>query len=153
MHYHKFEIEFVDVMLCNFWRSLHFIDLNVMMLCISAQCKSVWKPHANLPDNPVNHTSAANHFQICWGPPGAKQSALRLYHSILRCFFPDNQILELLRPQRRYMGDIESSWNLCAALQETWCHILTAVVHTVPQPQFIWSIIFIFVTVKRFATS
>jgi len=46
-----------------------------------------------------------------------------------------------------------SSWDLCATLQETWCRILTEVVHMVPKPQAISSIIFVFVTVTRFATS
>jgi len=44
-----------------------------------------------------------------------------------------------------------SSWNLCAALRESWCHILTAVFHRVPQPQGISSIVFVFVTVTWFA--
>jgi hypothetical protein len=39
------------------------------------------------------------------------------------------------------------------ALQETWCHILTAVVLRVPQPQGISFIIFVFVTVTIFASA
>jgi hypothetical protein len=47
--------------------------------CItSAKRKSVWKPHANLPDTPVKFTSAFKYFQMFTGPPGAKQSTLRL---------------------------------------------------------------------------
>jgi len=75
--------------------------------------------------------------------------------------------LELLRPLHRSAGDFESSGDLCAGLQETsraaetsaqalretWCHILTAVDLRVPQPQGISFIIFVFVTVTRFATS
>jgi len=55
------------------------------ILTSSAKCKSVRKPHANLPDTPVALTSASKYFQILSGPPGALQSALRLCKSVLRC--------------------------------------------------------------------
>jgi len=48
----------------------------------SAQCKSVWKPYANLPDTPVALTSASKYFQMLPAPPGALGSALRLCKSI-----------------------------------------------------------------------
>jgi len=44
------------------------------------------------------------------------------------------------------------SWDRGAALRETWCHIFKAVVLRVPKSQGISYIIFIFVTVTRFAT-
>jgi len=54
--------------------------------CTSAKCKSVWKPHPNLPDTRGGLASASMFFQMLPGPPGAEQSALRLCKSILRCF-------------------------------------------------------------------
>ena len=104
--------------------------------CTSAKCKSVRKPHAILPDTPDNLTSASKYFQMLPDPPGAKQSALRLCKSILRCSWKylklwrclqdamrfnlqNSQILELLRPLRRSAEDFEGSWDCCAALQDT----------------------------------
>jgi len=77
------------------------------------------------------------------------------------------EILELLTPLCRSAGDFKSSWDhstglqetsraaetSAQALRETWCHILTPVVLGVPQPQGISSVIFVFATVTRFATS
>jgi len=51
----------------------------------SAKCKSVRKPHANLPYTPAALTSASKYFQMLPAPTGALQSALRLCKSILRC--------------------------------------------------------------------
>jgi len=45
------------------------------------------------------------------------------------------------------------SLDRCPALRETWCRILKTVVLRVPLSQGISSIIFVFVTVTRFATS
>jgi len=39
------------------------------------------------------------------------------------------------------------------ALRETWCNILTAVVLRIPQPQGKVFMIFVFVTLTRFATA
>jgi hypothetical protein len=50
----------------------------------SAKCNSVWKQHGNLPDTPVDLTGVPKLLQMLPGPPGAKQSALRLWKSILR---------------------------------------------------------------------
>jgi hypothetical protein len=50
----------------------------------SAKCKSVRKPHANLPDTTVNLTSASTYFQMLPGPSAATNSALTLCKSILR---------------------------------------------------------------------
>jgi len=51
----------------------------------SAKCNSVRKPHTILPDTLGYLTSAFKYFQMLPDPPGAKQSALRLCNSILRC--------------------------------------------------------------------
>jgi hypothetical protein len=51
----------------------------------SAKCKLDRKLHANLPDTPIDLTSASKYFQMLPDPPGAKQSALRLCKSIHRC--------------------------------------------------------------------
>jgi len=53
----------------------------------------------------------------------------------------------------RCAGLWESSWDHCAALRETWCCILTAVVLKVPSAQGMSSILFVFYTVTRFAIS
>jgi len=137
---------------------------------ISAKCKSVQMPQANLPDTAADLTSASKYFQMLPGPPGAEQSALRLHTSILRGFWKhlqlwrciqhaptfeycNSQILEQLRPLCKSTGDFESSIDLCAHLQKSGCCILTAVDCRVPEPQGILSFTFIFVTVTRFSTS
>jgi len=103
---------------------------------ISAKCKSVGMPHANVPDTPVHLTSSPKHFPMLPGPPRAKQSALRLCKRILRCSWKylqlwmciqdakifdiyDSSILQQLRPLLRSAGDFKTSWDPCAALQET----------------------------------
>jgi len=53
----------------------------------SAWCKAVPKKHANLPDTPVDISSAAKYFLILPGPLCAKQCALNLGRSSLRCFW------------------------------------------------------------------
>jgi len=62
------------------------------------------------------------------------------------------ETLGQLRPPCRFLEDIESSWDLYAALQVTWSFILTVVDLSVPQPQGILTIIFAFVADTRFAT-
>ena len=115
----------------------------------SAKCKSVQKPHANLPDIPVALTSASKYFTMLPGPAGALQSALRHCKSILRCpwkhlqswrciqdatrmDYEDSQILEQVRPLHGSVGDFESSWDCCTAVRDTWCCILQALVPRVP---------------------
>jgi len=44
----------------------------IIFVFASAQCKSVWKAHTNLPDTPVNLASALNPFQMLPDPPAAK---------------------------------------------------------------------------------
>jgi len=55
------------------------------MIAVSAKCISVRKKHAILPDTPGILTSASKYFYMLPDPPGAKQSALRLCNSSLRC--------------------------------------------------------------------
>jgi len=109
---------------------------SVFCLFSSAKCKSVWKPHADLPDTPDTLNSAATYFQILRSPLGALQCALRLCKNILRCSWKhlqlcrciqqamryhywDGQTFELLRPLPRSAGDFESTWELSAGLRET----------------------------------
>ena len=130
----------------------------------------VQKPHTNLPDTLVDFTSAPKCFQMFPDPHGANQSALKLCKRILKCSWKhlqlwrcvqdairfdwyNNEVLQLLRPLPRCAGDFERSWDLWAALHNTWCRIVTAVVLEVRWPHGISSIIFIFVTVTRFAAS
>jgi len=61
--------------------------------------------------------------------------------------------LEQLRPLCGSVWDFWSSWDHCAALQETWCRILTVVVPRVPWACGMLSNMVVFVTVTRFATS
>jgi len=50
----------------------------------SAECKSVWKQHASLPDTAGNLPSPSKYFSIFQDPPGARQGALKLCKSISR---------------------------------------------------------------------
>jgi len=133
----------------------------------SAKYKSVQKLHKNIPDTPVDRTSTWKSFHMLPGHPEAKQSALSLYKSIPRCSFSNSQILEQLRPLCWSVGDFGSSWDLCAGPRRTLgaaetsvqlCGILDAIfshqlVLGFHNHKAISSIIFIFVTVTRFATS
>jgi len=88
----------------------------------SAKCKSVRKPHANLPDTPVALTSASKYFQVLPGPPGALQCALRLCKSILRCSWKHLQLWRCVQDATRLTIRIVKfwrCWDLCAGLQET----------------------------------
>jgi len=128
-----------------------------ILVIASAKCWSVRKPHTNLPDSPASLTSASKYFQMLPGPLGALHSALRLCKSILR----------MLRDSTFMIVNFWSCGDLCTSLQEipragetsaqalrgTWYNILTAVDLRVPQLQGISFIIFVFVTVTKFATS
>jgi hypothetical protein len=90
-------------------------------------------------------------FQVHPGapdPPGAKQNALRLCESIVRCYrkhlklwssirdaprfdLQDTSISALLKLLCRSVEDFETSRDICKALLEIWCHIITAVNHRV----------------------
>jgi len=62
-------------------------------------------------------------------------------------------MVEQLRPVHSSAGNFGTNWDLCTALRETWCGMLTAVVLLDSKQHGISSIIFVFVTVTRFATS
>jgi len=68
----------------------------------STKCKSVRKPHTNLPDTPVAFTSASKYCQMLPGPPGALQSALRLCKSILRCSWKHLQVWRYIQDATRF---------------------------------------------------
>jgi len=136
----------------------------------SAKCTLVWKPHANLPDTLVDPPCAPKYFQILPGPSAGKHSALRFCNTFLRCYrkhlqwwrciqdairfdLYNSPILKQLSPLHRSAEDFKTSWDLCIALQDTWCHIHTTKDIRVPQPQSILSIIFVVVTVTKYATS
>ena len=152
------------------WSEDVLVMCKIMRRYSSAKSKSVQKPHAHLLDTPVALTSALKYFQMLPGPPGALQCALRLFKSILRCFWKYVQLWRCIQDATRLTIRIFKFWSCwdlytglqetlrasetsVQALQETWCHILTAVVLRVAQPQGISSIVFDFVTVTRFATS
>jgi len=85
----------------------------------SAKCNSVRKPHPILPDTPGDLTSASKYFQTLPDPPWAKQSALRLCKSILRCSWQHLQLWRCIQDARSRIVKFRSSWDLCADLQET----------------------------------
>jgi hypothetical protein len=116
----------------------------------SAKCKSVQKPHANLPDTPVALTSASKYFEMLPGPPGALQNALRLWKSILRCYWKhlqlwmsiqdatrfedwDSQLLERVRAPHRTVGEIASSctWDLVLCCQQSSSYSSISISHVV----------------------
>jgi hypothetical protein len=57
-----------------------------------AKCKSVQKPHANLPLTPVAFISTFKYFQMLLAPPGALQNVLRLCKSNIRWFCNHQQL-------------------------------------------------------------
>lgn len=59
---------------------------------ISAKCKNVQRPDANVPDIPVDLTSPPMYLQTLPGPPGAKQHAFRCHRSILTWFWKLQQV-------------------------------------------------------------
>jgi len=94
------------------------------MLCwtknaASAECNSVWKPHAILSDTPGDLTIASKSFQTLPDPPGAKQSALRLCKSILRCSWKHLQLWRCIQDAPSRIVKFWSSWDLCTDVQET----------------------------------
>jgi len=99
--------------LCNCWISpRHLISLpharirfgsySIDTYSTSAQSKLVRRPHANLPDTPVNFTIASKYFQMVPGPPGAKQSALRLCKFILTCSWKHRQLWRCIQDTTRF---------------------------------------------------
>jgi len=82
--------------------SFHSHHYELTPECTSAKCKSVRKPHANLPDTPVDLIGAPKWFQMLPGPPGAKQSALGLWESILRRFWKHLQLWRCIQDATRF---------------------------------------------------
>jgi len=86
---------------------------------ISAKCKLVWKPQTNLPDSLADRTSVFKYFLMPPGPPGSKQSALRLYKSILRCSWKHLQLWRCIHDAPCRIVQVWSGWDLCTGLWET----------------------------------
>ena len=85
----------------------------------SAKCNSVRKPHAILPDTPGDLTSTSKYFQTLPGPPGAKQSDLRLCKSIFGCSWKHLQLWRCIPDAPSRIVKFRNSWDLCADLRET----------------------------------
>jgi len=64
---------------------LHALSWYNSSATISAKCTLDRKPHANLPDTPVDHTSTSKPFQLLPGPPGAQHNTYRLCKRIFKC--------------------------------------------------------------------
>jgi len=90
----------------------------MMRISTSAKCNSVWKPHAILPDALGDLTSASKYFQTLPDPTGAKQSALRLCKSILRCSWKHLQLWRCIQDAPSRIVKFGSSWDLCVDLRE-----------------------------------
>jgi len=78
----------------------------------SAKCQSVRKPHPNLPDTPVNRTSASKYFQILPGPCWAKYRPLRHYKSSVRCSLKHLQLRRCIQDAPSRIVKFWSSWDL-----------------------------------------
>jgi len=85
----------------------------------SAKCKSVRTPQANLPDTSVDCTCAFKHCKMLPGPPGANQSALRLYKSILRCFWKHLPLWRCIQDAPFMIVKFWRYWDVCAGLRDT----------------------------------
>jgi len=101
----------------------------------SAKCKSVWKPHANLPDTPVDLTSASKYFQMLPGPLELSRvlsDSAKAYSGAPESTCSYGGAFTMLRDLTYRIVKFWSSWDHCTALRETSCRILTAVVLGVP---------------------
>jgi len=78
------------------------ISMTVCRWSSSAQCNSVRKPYATLPDTPVALTSASKYFQILPAPPGALKRALRLCKIILTCSWKNLQWWRCIQDATRF---------------------------------------------------
>jgi len=85
----------------------------------SAECNSVRKRHAILPNTLGDLTSASKYFQTLPDPPGDKQSALRLRRSIVRCSWKHLQLWRCIGGAPSRIVKFRSSWDLCTDLRET----------------------------------
>jgi len=82
----------IDWMKTSYVKQLAPWVLKLFSRSTSAKCKSVRKPHPNLPDTPVALTSASMYFKMLPGPPGALQSALKLCKRIISCSWKHLQL-------------------------------------------------------------
>ena len=92
--------------------------------CISAlaKCKSVRKPHTNLPDTPADLTGALKWFQMFPGPPWTKQSVLshaRAFSGALESTGSYGGAFRMLQDLTYTIVKLWSCRDLCAGLQET----------------------------------
>jgi len=135
-----YDFQWQDILLYMYYLQINLWSLTALYKCInlkitkntSAECKSVRKPHANLPDTPVALTSLSYPFQLLTDPPGPLQSALRLCKRIPRCYwkhlqvwmciqdttrvdYKDSQIVEWLRPPHWSGGDLVPSLQPCSS--------------------------------------
>jgi len=101
------------------WCSSSWWGREGIAFCTSAKCNAVQKPHAILPDTPGDLTGASKYIQTLPDPPGAKQSALRLCKSILRCSWKHLQLWRCIQDAPSRIVKFWSSWDLCADLRET----------------------------------
>jgi len=97
----------------------HLSRLLPASLSSSARCKSVWMPHANLPDTLVDCTGVSKYFQMLWGPAAAKQCVRRLHKSILRCSWKQLQLWRCIQGPPSRIVKFWGSWYLCTGMQET----------------------------------
>ena len=68
----------------------------------SAKCKSGRKPHTNISDTPVAHTSACKYIQTLQGPTEPLHSALRLCKSVVRCSWKHQQLWRSIHNATRF---------------------------------------------------
>jgi hypothetical protein len=104
--------------LLNHWNTLRFDNQSSP----SAKCKPLWQLHTSLPDTPVNCVSSSKYVQVCHGPPGAHQGALKLYRKILRFYWKHLQLSRSIQddPSRIFKfsssGDLDASpWEISSA--------------------------------------
>jgi hypothetical protein len=78
------------------------LHLHTCLITTSATCTSVQESHTNLPDTPVDFIGTPKWFQTLPGPPAARQSALRLWKSIVRCSWKLQQKWRCMQAATRF---------------------------------------------------
>jgi hypothetical protein len=103
-------------------------------------------------------------------PSEAKQRSVILHRMLFTCSWKHWQLLWCIQNAMIYdlfetqiwkqlwllcraVWDFDSSWNVCTALQKTWCHFLIAVIVRVPLPHGISAMILFFTPVQGIAPS
>jgi len=81
---------------------IEFQYIYVLQLIEISKGKLVHKQHAILPDTPGDVTNASKYFQMFPDPPGAKECALRLDMTILRCSWNHQQLWICIQDVTRY---------------------------------------------------